>query len=283
MSCLICSLVLDNKEKHTLPCNHSFHYNCIKESIKYNVQCPYCREEYPLIDNYSQNNNKVIKYSIKKRRSIKIRLLNTEYIIIKLDNFKENITPNYWINNLYKYCVIPLHTLTINGEEYLMTLYLRLVLLFSLEKNLITIVKKKDFMNRIFLDTDDTLYFSKTQNKLDKESFLHCYEWIFDVLHELKNEFKFCYYNFINTLLFDCVLEYLREIPTPKSEYQAILVSGMYKIIEIINKDSFNNFSIKELLKKLVYYSDNSCTVESIGKYNKYIGDYLERYTIMNK
>lgn len=57
----------------------------------------------------------------------------------------------------------------------------------------------------------------------------------------------------------------------------------MYKIIELINKDSFNNFSIKKLLKKLVYYSDNSCTVESIGKYNKYMGDYLERYTIMNK
>jgi len=282
MSCLICSLVLHNKEKHTLQCNHSFHYSCIKESIKYNLQCPYCRAEYPLIDNYSQNNNKVIKYSIKKRRSIRIRFLDIEYIIIKLDNFKENITPNYWINNLYKDYVIPLHNLTINGEEYLMTLYLRLVLLFSLEKNLITIVKKKDFMNRIFLDTDDTLYFSTTQNKLDKQSFLLCYEWIFDVLHELKNEFKFCYYNFINTLLFDCVLEYLREreIPTPKSEYQAILVSGMYKIIETLNKDSF---SIIELLRQLVYYSDKGCTVESVDKYNKYIGDYLERYKIMNR
>uniref|UniRef100_A0A6C0EJG1 RING-type domain-containing protein n=1 Tax=viral metagenome TaxID=1070528 RepID=A0A6C0EJG1_9ZZZZ len=279
MSCPICYEVLEDKDKLTLACNHSFHKCCIKEAVKYNIACPYCREKYTLIGNYSNNNSNVIKYGIIKRRSKTVLFLNSMYTIIRLDKFKENISPNYWINNIYNNSIIPLHTLNINGTDYLMTLYLRLVLIHSADKHQVNIIQKKDILNSLYLDTDDTIYLNTFNRPLSKLSFIICYEWVFDVLHEITQEFNFYYYNFINTLVFDLVLFCLKMTPVTPHEYQTILVSGMYKTIEIILKD-IKDLNKEALLNRLIYYSDKACNMESVIKYNNHIDDYIDKYNI---
>jgi hypothetical protein len=43
----LCSICLDKieNEKVYLSCHHSFHSKCLTESLKYNKNCPYCRQE----------------------------------------------------------------------------------------------------------------------------------------------------------------------------------------------------------------------------------------------
>ena len=280
MSCSICSLGLQGSDTRELHCKHKFHTNYINESVKYNTMCPYCRKEYPLIEHYSKNMNKEIKYGVKRRRSILVNIDNEDYIVVGLDNYRESVVPKCWINTLEQYIVMPLHILTINGVDYLMTLYLRLVLLFSGENSIISIIKKKDIMDTEYLDTDNTLYFSNSNYRLEKKAFLICYDWIFDVLHEIKIDFKLTYASFINTLLFDFTLEYIKNVPTLKGDYQGVLVAGMYVISEMVNREKLDKFKCKRLLERLLYYSDGATSIESINKYTKYMYEYMDSYKI---
>jgi len=51
--CSICGIDLKDKYQYKLPCNHTFHYECLlktfvslnKDTYKYNNNCPYCRDK----------------------------------------------------------------------------------------------------------------------------------------------------------------------------------------------------------------------------------------------
>ena len=43
----MCSICLDSMYSRTIktPCNHSFHFGCLKRAIRHNTRCPLCRQE----------------------------------------------------------------------------------------------------------------------------------------------------------------------------------------------------------------------------------------------
>jgi len=50
-SCSICQSIFKPKEKlSTLECEHTFHYSCIDEWVKYKSECPLCRKSIPVLE-----------------------------------------------------------------------------------------------------------------------------------------------------------------------------------------------------------------------------------------
>lgn len=49
-NCLIClDMILKDEEVFCIPCGHSFHKNCLRESVSFNhLYCPTCRYPIPL-------------------------------------------------------------------------------------------------------------------------------------------------------------------------------------------------------------------------------------------
>lgn len=42
--CSICRVPLSTEQTYTLPCQHTFHTDCIVTSLRFNTECPYCRD-----------------------------------------------------------------------------------------------------------------------------------------------------------------------------------------------------------------------------------------------
>ena len=81
--CEICDCEMEDNKCVKLECGHSFHYECILESLKcgnnrmLNMQCPYCRhhiEFLPLLDGYRP-----------------IRNIHKEYDLFKTSKFNHSI------------------------------------------------------------------------------------------------------------------------------------------------------------------------------------------------
>ena len=45
-TCVICLESFKNKNKITLICGHSYHYNCILEWFEEDMKCPTCKKRY---------------------------------------------------------------------------------------------------------------------------------------------------------------------------------------------------------------------------------------------
>ena len=52
--CGICGELMKNKFVYNLPCNHTFHYECILKTLKTSKsvcnKCPYCRKSFELLE-----------------------------------------------------------------------------------------------------------------------------------------------------------------------------------------------------------------------------------------
>ncbi len=81
--CEICDYKMEDNKSVKLECGHSFHYECILESLKcgnnrmLNMQCPYCRhhiEFLPLLEGYRP-----------------IRNIHKEYDLFKVSKFNHSI------------------------------------------------------------------------------------------------------------------------------------------------------------------------------------------------
>ena len=52
--CGICGELMKNKYSYTLPCNHTFHYECILKTLKTSKsacnKCPYCRRSFEILE-----------------------------------------------------------------------------------------------------------------------------------------------------------------------------------------------------------------------------------------
>ena len=93
--CPICYESLSKKYKHTLNCNHTFHYECLYNSFKHDWlnMCPYCRSE----DNYLPivNGIKKTKLYIHKTDDIKnYKNILCDHIISRGKNKGNNCNKN---------------------------------------------------------------------------------------------------------------------------------------------------------------------------------------------
>ena len=97
--CSICGDELSIKYKHTLKCNHTFHYECLQKSLKFSKKnnCPICRDKFDflepvngikklIIDVHYNNKNKEI---INNYNNIKC-----DYIFTKGKNINKKCNKN---------------------------------------------------------------------------------------------------------------------------------------------------------------------------------------------
>ena len=275
MNCLICYLEIKDKISLKLSCGHIFHKYCLEESCKYNDStCPYCRKSFPLISNYSQIQQDILRYNKRTRRSKCVNILGLTTRILNIEKYIDKIIPHCWINGLYKDCFIPLYEIDIQGERYLVSLYLRLLLINDIS-NLINLKKLNDIKGKLDLDTNEKIIL-KDNRVLNKNEFLICYEWIYNILHDLKEEYNFVYYNYVNTLIFDFFLECIKKEYVNKTKYTYVLFASIYKTLSIINK----NINLDNLLNTLIYNYSEDISKKDVFIYLKYIDKYILDFNI---
>ena len=270
-----CSICLEEiKCVHTsckLSCSHVFHNKCISKWYRTsdNELCPFCRKLIlePYMFNIIKNReNNYFKFNT-KRKTIDINGYSISFINDMLLN--KNAIPFSWVeknitinesNSKSRICklILPTYLLSISEkEDYAISFYARLYIIYS-NKDKIVLQKKKCLNNFIYFDTKE-----KISPIFSKREFMICFEWIYDVLTELKYRFDLSYLSITNTLLFDLffkTVEHFKDIE--QSQIQAILVCCIYNSIQILEQNK-----ILPTLEDINFFTDGAYTLENIKSY----------------
>lgn len=267
-----CSICLEDikflSTKIELSCGHSFHEKCISKWYKLNEKktCPYCRNSIkePYMFNMIKNReNEYYKFKHKKK-TIKINDYNIDYYNMLLNKnaipfswVEQNITIFNTLKNREADIILPTYILNIKRqEELIISFYARLYILFSKKKK-IELQKKKCINGYIFFDTDEEI-----NSIFSKKEFHICFEWIYDVLTELKYKYDLNYLSITNTLLFDIFFKTIEKLTIERSQIQAVLVCSIYNSIHILEKKK-NLPSLDEIN----FYTNKTYTLEQINPF----------------
>ena len=98
----------------------------------------------------------------------------------------------------------------------------------------------------------------------------------YNILHDLKEEYNFVYYNYVNTLIFDFFLECIKKEYVNKTKYTYVLFASIYKTLSIINK----NINLDNLLNTLIYNYSEDISKKDVFIYLKYIDKYILDFNI---
>lgn len=254
MECPIC---LDKiRDKITLPCGHHFNKECLIMSIESNsYSCPYCRDKItqPIIIFKSKNHLPFYKFIKYQRRSTIFK--NEEICFIEKNLLNYNQNPYGWLRcNSGRNYYYPIYK--IKDTDYKITLFLRCCLLYSNQK--INILEKKTIDNEIINYTYHIFLGH------DINIFRIIFEWVYDVMMELKQNYNFTYDSYLNALIIDLYFKSIIHFNiTNKLLFQTAIIVSIRNCIKNIH-----NLYIEDSI--LISYTDNSCNIELLHKIDKF-------------
>lgn len=278
----MCSICYDdsiNKTYTTLNCGHIFHSECIitwyNKSPYYT--CPYCREKItmPILSNFIDKKENMFYRFRTTRKTVNINNQSVSFINKNLLNSNSN--PICWVSiDNFKHTdniILPIYELFMPKyyHNIYISLYARLYILYSGEEN-INIKKIKTLNNIVFYDTDEDIVGS-----LNKNTFNICYEWIYDVMFELKYKLDFVYHSVINTFIWDLIFVTIKNmnIGIEKNNFQAVITCSIYHAIKYIVDTPIK-------LDDVNYYTDNAYTIDYLKQYVEYQQNYIKNQIIFN-
>lgn len=250
-NCSICLNPFDYNITST-HCNHKFHEECLKKWYKISKSCPLCRSSqyvYNILIQYIYKN--INKHYIIKDLFFKN---NKSFIIKRLINQPPQAWLNFYGNNSF----LPLYTLRIKKRNKFISYYTRQLMLW--EK------VYKEYL--VYLrDDNDILYISSEQPfkncLLNKGIVQILTEWLFELLHGLKNIYNIIYHITWNTFILDFTIAYIvKSKLTNTSKYQLILITCVYNCLKFYIENKiikFENFCEENLKDKLIWFTNNSC------------------------
>lgn len=268
--CSICCNTSNNNDFIKLSCGHMFHNKCIIKWFDFsnNESCPYCRMVVtePILFSFSECLISKYRYRFRySRRSVIINDIQVSFINRILLN--ENYVPYSWCSlteNYSKY-IFPIYKLPINDSSILISLYTRLYILYGDIDNIT--LNPIDTINKIiYYDIDKPII-----GNLDKKAFDICFEWIYDIMFELKNRYEFTYNSVFNTFICDLFIVTLKHfrIEKQKNLYQAVITSSIFNTLKY-----FKNLPIK--LEDVNYYTDGAYSCVKIEVYNTFQNIYIK-------
>ena len=284
--CSICLVESSDKNPNIfkkLGCDHEFHNNCIlqwytSKKINIDISCPLCRTliEIPYIFSKSSNydSHQYYKFINYKRKTLMIN--NRKISFIENLLYNQNSAPAAWITfyindeKLFQ-PVYPMINEAIDNEEYL-TFYGRMTMLYS-NAETFKLINKTSLNNYKFYDTNEVIF-----GDMSKCVFIICYEWLYDVMFELKYSYDLEYESILNTLICDIMFITIKHFKEEfnKKNFQGILVCSIHNCINFYEK-------IYIPLKKINYYTDKAYTIEELHKYNDFQSEYLQKKLILTK
>ena len=283
--CAIC-LVESNGKGHNnfkkLGCGHEFHNECIlqwyiSKKINIDVPCPLCRTliKIPYIFSKSLNYNSQQHYKFINNG----KLSSTKNIL-----YNQNSAPAAWItlyiNNEKQFQpVYPMINELIDNEsnedieknETYLTFYSRMTILYG-KTEIFKLIEKTPLNDYKYYDTNEIIF-----GDMSKCVFIICYEWLYDVMFELKYSYDLEYDSILNTLICDIMfitIKHFRE-ESSKKIFQGILACSIHNCINFYEK-------INIPFNKINYYTDKAYTIEELQKYNDFQSEYLQKNLILN-
>jgi hypothetical protein len=270
--CSICYDDPDNKSFTTLSCGHKFHTDCIITwyNNSPNFTCPFCRDKItmPVLSNFIDKKGNMFYCFRINRKTVNINNDPISFINKNLLNIYSN--PSCWASVNAKnndYMLLPIYELPIakyNNNIYI-SLYARLCILYSDIKN-IKLKKIKTLNNIVYYDTDSDII-----GLFNRKIFNICYEWVYDVMFDLKHKLEFVYHSVINTFIWDLVMVTIKNmnIEIEKNNFQAVITCSIYHTIKFVV-----NTTIK--LDDVNYYTDGAYTIDSLKKYVDYQKNFIK-------
>ena len=265
---IVCSICLEGLDPTTImftKCNHVFHRKCLSFWYEENDHCPYCRTKLDInyIFQYDKFYSMYYNFSNIKRKTININGLDTCFIEKCLKN--NNKLPSAWLKtpNIY-----PLYNFYWDSNTHLITLYLRLYLLYSgVDKT--TMLRKNDLMGTEYFDTNNNIF-----KYFDKNSFQIYYEWIYELLTILRYEYNFTYITVYNTLICDLMLLTIKGLNIEnKHLFQTIIIVSVYSCVNFLN-------NIKIDIDRLIWYTATSSKKSDFNQFLKFQEDYIKNNII---
>ena len=263
------------KDKVTTKCGHIYHKDCILKSININKKCPYCRQVVKfekLISHYEENNINNFKLSKYKFNLNYISSTIIENVTIE-DAFEQliNQTPIYFLEqNFDNY--YPIYLLKKGLNKFYISYYLRHIILWN--KTLLQVPIKR------WSDNDIDIYC------LNERSFINdihynfnviniLYLWIYDVVSILKDTYKFIYHRKLNSLIMDFIGILINTYSLPRYLFQTAAIVSIYHAINI-----YEDIIIP--IDKLIWYTEDSSTLENFNKYSNFLKLIINKYVIRN-
>jgi len=262
MECPICMEKLNNPSI-TLECRHRFHEQCLIQWIETgNNSCPYCRETINLKILIHKTKDLKNHYRFKsiKRKSIKLDGKCVSFVEKNLINANQN--PYAWI--IENKCYYPIYKLIDKNDSKLITQYLRCCILYS-DKPISTI--RKTCINDDIYDTSmEFLNHSVISFKI-------IYDWIYELIRELKYRYNFFFPTFINTMVIDIYFKTIKELKVNKNKYfQTIVIASVKTCLK-------KSVGIDIPTNLLVWYTDGGANKSLFTKslnYHKELFNQIE-------
>ena len=273
-TCGICLEPIKEENTLTLHCDHVFHPECIDKWTQEKLSCPYCRDTitFPVIKSLRNEVNFIFKITgpLRKRKTMYIEGVPVSGIYTDLLN---QAACHIGLNTYYYHALesdreipCPLFKITIEGKEYLITLYLRLYLIHFNKSYNLNLVKRSALGKKIFMDT------TKPFNKLlNAQVFEHFYNFVFEITTNIVSNYQIANDPIIITTLFDifCVALKKFRLKDNHEMFQLILTCMKYLINELLLKT--NNYQFISDLE-----IDNSqVDTKKIIKWEKFVSEWI--------
>ena len=274
--CSICLLEIsdDYNNSKKLDCGHKFHIDCIVKWYTSNKDiktCPLCRTtiKIPYIFcQYTNYNYKQLYTHINYRRK-SLTINNTNYSFVEKYLYNESSLPAAWLslstkdNKTYQ----PIYIMKLNdADPSYITFYSRMLMLYGNNDRLI-LTKHNSLNNCSYYDTNDVIF-----GDMNKYVFMICFEWVYDVMIELKHTWNLKYNSILNTLICDIMFITIKHFGEERNKafFQAILVCSIYNSIKF-----YENITIP--IEKINYYTKKTYTINEIQKYNYFQSEYIQK------
>jgi hypothetical protein len=284
IQCSICLEEIVNEiDKTTIGCSHFFHMTCITKWYETpNIDsCPFCREiiREPYMYNFIETNSPYYKCKYKRKTKtidgkdisfINNMLLNRFQIPISWIEINHNTISAHYLkkNKITKY-LLPIYNIIFDNDIRYVSLYTRLFILYS-SVDTIKLYKKNCLNGYSYYETDIEI-----NSVINKNVIIICFEWVYDVLIELKSKYNMVYLSVINTFIFDLFMNTYLNMNEPYSNrtyVQAILICAIFNSIK-----TFENSEVNIELSEINYYGDNAYTLDDLKPFIEYQNLFIKK------
>lgn len=267
-NCCICLEDIETKDElFETSCGHHFHKGCFGTWYDAKQSCPLCRNDKNerSVIYYKSNLHNLIYYFINLNdRPVVINGYSDKDVRVNL--FNRRSCPTGWIIDTWN--PYPLFTLDTPDSPYQdskITLFLRLMIIFSKSDRNIEMVEKKDRLGNKYYDADCSKNPYVLDYFINQKDVRIIYDWIFDVIKEMRLQHNFDYPSIMNPLIFDVFIMTLLyfELSNQKSKYQTIVASSIYSVIKYTT-------GVEISIPKLRWYTDLTSREEDISFYSSW-------------
>lgn len=248
-----CSICLNPLEYDVISthCNHKFHEECLKEWSKINKSCPLCRSTDYMYNILIQH---IFKYKNKHYIINDSFFKNTKFLKNKR---LVNQPPQAWLDVYNTDSLLPLYILRIKKKNKFISYYTRQLMLWEKVNNQSLVYLKDD---------NDVLYISSEQSfkncLLNKRIVGILTDWLFELLHEIKNIYNIIYLTTWNTFILDFTIAYIVKNKLSNTQkYQLILITCVYNCFKFYIENKlikFENYCPENIKNNLIWFTDDS-------------------------